>query len=291
VSGVYGYLAARAFLGKQLSIIIFATRWHWLYYVNLPSILPYIIVSHTGLLDALLAVIPLSLLSLPAPLGMRSLRESIFYPGTTVLSPSATVVLFPWLRLFYRRIRDYTFKKLLRSRFSVDATGSSLPPIVEVDVQANRDDRQLERPEPDLNVVEVEANANDALNAAFTYSFSLNQLSKIFVGALFFPFVSVAAGDALLKLAEVTESSFLRQVLGLQADTVYKFALSNSRLSSFNQAEPSLSWLRRVSGPIGLTTANGGLLDPIWWRTTVGGCLLLVVIDLFKVMAKIPRLR
>ncbi|GAA5827782.1 hypothetical protein JCM11251_007672 [Rhodosporidiobolus azoricus] len=123
VSAAYGAWVVKVFMGEQVAQALLLRHdggLPWRYWLNLPIIPFALILSRTPLVDSLLPFLPLTLvlsthttsprsilLSLSDPLGLDDL--TLRYPP----SPTLTVCLLPWLRLFYLRLRMKVFNAVL----------------------------------------------------------------------------------------------------------------------------------------------------------------------------------
>jgi hypothetical protein len=268
-SGAYGYAASRTFLGRSLSQRFFGPKFSWQAWFNLPVVLPLLILSRTSLFESILPLLPLSILCIPPPLPFSSLARQAFISG--VPSPTSILISLPWIRLLYRRLRVKLATAIMRGE-------APLPN------QEGEDDIMLEMAgdAPD----QQEPNARMQIQETLT--FGSRAVSRLFLGSLLLPFVSQLSGQILLKIAHVTRSKVLRWALGLQDDGLWNLALNDSDYmlrggpARVKGASVAGSWTDRVKSFVA-GAGQPGRIDPIWWRTTLGGCVFVVLKDTFSV--------
>lgn len=255
--------------------------------MNLPLIPFTLILSRTPLIDSLLPFLPLTLvlsthsahrplshLPLFDPLGLDDL--TFRYPP----SPTLTVCLLPWLRLFYLRARVRVFKAVLgrgkkyrglagvfeeaaENDFAAAAEGNGAegggggdgtqqhrePVELVATIEVEVEDRPTAAPAPTAQqggTVDPAA-APQPLPISARLRIGLGRLTSLVLGALLFPFLSSLAGSALLFLASrgsLTSPSrplaLLRKLLGVSA------LVAASRGSGGGGGGMGTGWLRQV---------------------------------------------
>lgn len=119
VAAAYGAYAVKAFAGEQVAkaLLLKHEQFPLRAWLNLPLIPLTLILSRTPLIDSLLPFLPLTLVlstsshpspfADPDPLGLSNL--SFTYPP----SPTLTLCLLPWARLFYLKARHRVFDYVL----------------------------------------------------------------------------------------------------------------------------------------------------------------------------------
>ncbi|PRQ70962.1 hypothetical protein AAT19DRAFT_10502 [Rhodotorula toruloides] len=117
VAAAYGAWAIKVFFGDQVTQALLLRHENglpWRYAVNLPLIPLTLVLSRTPLIDSLLPFLPLTLIlsththtPLFDPIGLDDL--TLRWPP----SPTLTVCLLPWLRIFYFRLRTKVFDAVL----------------------------------------------------------------------------------------------------------------------------------------------------------------------------------
>ncbi|KAM0747850.1 hypothetical protein T439DRAFT_349745 [Meredithblackwellia eburnea MCA 4105] len=301
-SSVYACWAVRTWAGDEVAARLFVRqRWPLSYFVNLPLIPITLILSRTPLIDSLLPFLPLTLVlsstsSMTPSTSLSSL--SFTYPP----SPALTLCLLPWLRILYLRARKSIFQSLLNthSRFSgglaglmeeleadrpagggagmIDVAGVRGEVVAEVEMNVNVPGQGENGEEAGEGEEQVE---NNRLRVG------IPRFTSLVVGALLFPAVSSAAGSILFYLASRPSSRthLLRKLLGVQAVLAFSSRSSASTASGISL----LNWLKSLtSTPV---ASSNLVMDPVWLRNTIGGGLVLVIRDIFALLAGVLEQR
>ena len=187
-------------------------------------------------------------------------------------NPALTLCLIPWVRAVYMAARQRLFQAVLgRSATPIASPASPAnllngqPPVVHLPGEADfaRHDIQRDPPRDDFaaNLEMLNGNPGDQRRVVVTVASG----ARILAGSLIFPGAAALTGSILLWLAKRHHSGrgWLAWALGL--------GISSSA------AAPSTIWNLSTFLP-----PHREYVDPVWWRSTVGGALLVVLKDFWS---------
>ncbi|POW12378.1 hypothetical protein PSHT_08096 [Puccinia striiformis] len=307
----YGLWASRCFLGP--------VRWNrwvsntrhgggglsFMKFFQLSLVGPILILSRTKQLDSVLPFLPISLiLSNFHPLGLDSefndtvhhhladphpLRlEHIFPP-----EPGLTLCLIPWMRIGWSFVWSRISNSILRREYlgmsyqypigvglglagqaQAAAGADGIRVGVENEARAGRErvNEENEEAENQANV----AQAAPAAELVLDYS-SFRTIIRVGMEALILPGAASLVGTLLLVLSR--NRPWLRTLLGLKIT------------SSFLAHQPMFYQQQSSSGTSFLSSLKTSVDDPVWWRNTIAGALIIVCKDILSLTEKVLKLR
>ncbi|GAA5867694.1 hypothetical protein JCM8547_001344 [Rhodosporidiobolus lusitaniae] len=323
VSAAYGAWVVKMFMGEQVAQALLLRHEKglpWRYWLNLPLIPFTLILSRTPLIDSLLPFLPLTLVLsthshsslLSDPLGLDDL--TLRFPP----SPTLTVCLLPWLRLFYLRMRLKVFAAVLGRKKKYRGLAGVFEEAAEdelVGTEAGEGGPERREPLELVATIEVDVDPIAAAAPAVTEGdtqadqlvqqqqqqnqqqqqplplsarlrVGLGRLTSLVLGALLFPALSSLAGSALFWLACRRGSSqplrLLRRVLGVSA------VLAASKGAGGAGGGGAGGWVRQlILSPSRsfLGALGGGPVDPVWVRNTLGAGIVLLLRDAVELTA------
>ena len=242
VSTSYGAFAVREFLGKEMYDVLLGddpAKWPWHAYIHLPVIPFSLILSRTRLFDTF-PLVPLFVTwSSSPPVRLASplwsyipSHASSTLPGGPALgwppSPLMGMILFPFVRMAYRRAMDRLTKFVMGPHHAADtnpfrrfvfALNDDGPAPLRVRIAANvrpgaaapaqQGGAGLPPPPPPGE----DAPADPAADAERTLLVSTSSLGRYVGGALLIPAISARMGALLLWLSR--RSAWLRAFLAV----------------------------------------------------------------------------
>ncbi|BGP19807.1 hypothetical protein JCM10213_003116 [Rhodosporidiobolus nylandii] len=322
VAAAYGAWVVKVFMGEGVArelLLRHEKGLPWRYWLNLPLIPFSLILSRTPLIDSLLPFLPLTLIlsshqHLPLfsldPYGLDDL--SFRFPP----SPTLTVCLLPWLRLFYLRTRAQVFAKVLGrkkkyrglagvfeeaaedevafaspSRAAGAGAAAEEPEgqqrelvelVATIEVEVEETEVPAAPPNPATAAAPATAQDPAALPTSARLRVGLGRLTSLVLGALLFPALSSLAGSALFWLATRRSGAkpfvLLRRALGVGA-----FVAASRGGSGAGGGGGAAGWLRGFLAPYsglgGALSAGGKVVDPVWVRNTLGAGIVLLARD------------
>lgn len=319
----YGLWASRCFLGQarwRNWILNSSGHFSFSKLLQLSLVGPILLLSRTTQLDSIIPFLPISLvLSNLAPSGSEHdlssnqlqfvKLDSVFPPG-----PALTLCLIPWARIgwnwIWSRLTYVVLAHEYKSLEFMDATtgfptglgldGGPRPALV-----PNAVGRQAEGangPEdPRFNPL---AAANDGGRAQLAAEVVLDYTTlrgaiRMGMEALLLPGAASMAGNILLLLSK--HLPWLRTVLGIRSILHYTYFSAPSTGSIWSRLTSSVSTITGLrlwnkSNQIGISEwtnegKNGMIEDPVWWRNTLGGALIVLVKDVMGLIEKVLKIR
>ncbi|KAI1789666.1 hypothetical protein LXA43DRAFT_1019810 [Ganoderma leucocontextum] len=303
VSTSYGAFAVKEFLGEDMYNTLLTDNpsvWPWHAFIHLPIIPFSLILSRTRLFDTF-PIVPLFLtwsssppvhLSIPSSSLWNFTRTGAPYsppPLSWPPTPLMGMVLYPFVRIMYRRFFDKLTKSHRRVVWALNEGG---PAPLRVRIGANIDPAPPEgRAHPGAQgapnapaqegqgaaqrpIEGEENNAPDdpAAVAERTLHVTTSSLGRFVGGALLIPTISNHMGKLLYHLSQY--SPFLRTFLAIRE----RPATMPAQIRLFGTPPGSSNNLMRQIGTHLLTGINvmfGGTptwneQDPVWWRNAVG---------------------
>ncbi|OJT05014.1 hypothetical protein TRAPUB_4196 [Trametes pubescens] len=322
VSTSYGAFAVKEFLGEEMFNLLLTddpSKWPWHAFIHLPVIPFSLILSRTRLFDTF-PLVPLLLTwatsppvlsspssspsspsspatpvfapSLASLLGLRRATDPHFVPALNwPPTPLMALVLFPALRIAYRRAFDALTRRVMgtpagaetgpaaRIRRVVLAMNEDGPAPIRLRIGANMDPPAANPAAPNPNAPAAAAAAGDepaddpAGDAERTLHVTTASLGRFVGGALLLPSIAARMGALLLRLS--AHSSLLRVLLAVRPRA--QIAAPPPRIQLFARPSPSEGVLRQFGGGLlaGFNILCGGTPtwnahDPVWWRNAVG---------------------
>ncbi|KAI8454799.1 hypothetical protein BY996DRAFT_4581501 [Phakopsora pachyrhizi] len=320
----YGLWASRCFLGSSRwkRWITSSDDWRGLSFVKmfqLSLVGPILILSRTRQLDSVLPFLPISLIlsnlranligDLPSP-DFQTIRLRPVFPP----DPALTLCLIPWARIgwswIWGKVTDFVLRREYRSlshlglSYRAGGAGRNVRGGIQRVNQPNVRGRHLG--------VEVEVAAEDGDNedgdedgdegvgmgaqmggAELQLDYlTLRVIIRRGTEALFLPGAASVAGNLLYILSK--NRVWLKTILGLRRSGTKSH--SGSFLNRLSQAFKKITGMRLENLTSLAPSSSSSLLadeseDPIWWRNTIGGGLIIIVKDVLNLVEKVMKLR
>lgn len=262
----------------------------------------------------ILPLLPLTLVlnsSLPSTSSASYLFDSYSLTELSLASfppnPALTLCLMPWVRALYLALRRRVFRAVLGGRKPTPLASPTSPPnhtnndnaegAGGVNLPAAEDFIRNHARARHLNQNEVEGNGN-AHGGEFNADIALlngeagqerrlvvtvSSGFRILAGCVLFPGIASLAGSALLLLARRQESRgsyWLAKFLGVGAASSAAAAASSSSNWIFSNFLPPQT---------AFTAYQRGVMqgiDPVWWRNAVGGAMVVLVKDVWRILRR-----
>ncbi|MBW0530422.1 hypothetical protein O181_070137 [Austropuccinia psidii MF-1] len=316
----YGLWASRCFLGpnrwaRWISINQGGLSFLRLFQTSLIG--PILLLSRTRLIDSVFPFLPISLiLSTLPPLNHDSNIRHHYRQTTNLLDPlqikitsifppqpSITLCLIPWFRIGWNWAWGHLAKFIIkRQSKSLDYMGMTDP----LAFQFNQHNNPQVRVEHDI-IDNQDQIFQPLVGEVILDNTSLHTAICLGMEALLWPGLASCAGNLLFFLSK--DRPWLRSLLGLnqscpQHQFKASFAPYQSPLSFITSPFNQLFQIFLQSNHFNSNLSHQNLNDynfeinsisededPVWWRNTLGGAMLVVIKDVFNLLEKVMKLR
>lgn len=241
----YGCVAMRMFLGKHAARRALASPWPWHYWIDIPLIPFALFASRLNIFDSAMTWVPtlaafpltgLPMITATAAHGRlfeRYLESSVFGNRAYPPGPALTVLLMPWVRVFYLALKRRVYRAVLQPFYrrndtsaNPGSTGRRRRRVVivgEPDSYLLDSDPDLGTPAPlegtdeptmELRIAHQGRTGTAANDVTETVYVTHRSLTRVFFGALAMPFIANLMGRLLARLAR--SSPTLARFLGIR---------------------------------------------------------------------------
>lgn len=320
----YGLWASRCFLGQtrwNRWVLNSTGGFSFSKLFQLSLVGPILILSRTRQLDSVLPFLPISLiLSNLGPSGphhgsMANNLHVIHLDSVFPPEPALTLCLIPWARIGWQWIWSKVTYVVLAHEFkSLDFMGGVNGVPTDLGLEGGPQPAPLPNPirpiEPNVEgpagegpnrLAPAQLVGQGVLEDEMVLDYTtLRGAIRIGMEALVLPAAAALAGNVLLHISK--NVPWLRTALGIRtilhrSQSSKPFTDLWSRLSSSigltaiglmnNKSGGSSDWMVESL----VRSRNGTAEDPVWWRNTVGGALIVLVKDVMGLIEKVLKIR